>query len=162
MWMKNCAIPAAPKKQTYKKILAKKRKELMKKIKNARAEFDRLQTVSTRLAYLYLKSEDGEMKFSNSYGNLRTAWVPTVVGLCDVCNEEKAYCKHHIIPLCKGGNNSDDNLINICLTCHKAVHPFMEGSSKFDCPDIDRAVIEDKRMQEIYIVTKLVRRKDNI
>lgn len=30
--------------------------------------------------------------------------------------------KHHIIPKSKGGKNNKENLINICVKCHRKLH----------------------------------------
>ena len=32
---------------------------------------------------------------------------------------------HHIVPLSKGGTNSDGNLATLCNECHKKIHPRM-------------------------------------
>lgn len=43
---------------------------------------------------------------------------------CFVCGKP-AYCMHHIVPLCRGGNNLYSNLIPVCKDCHKKIHPFI-------------------------------------
>lgn len=44
---------------------------------------------------------------------------------CFICGQP-AYCMHHIIPISRGGDNSENNLKPICRNCHKKVHPFMK------------------------------------
>lgn len=42
---------------------------------------------------------------------------------CSICGWNKAACDiHHIIPKKFGGDNSDDNLINLCPNCHREAH----------------------------------------
>lgn len=44
---------------------------------------------------------------------------------CYICGE-KAYCMHHVVPLISGGTNKKNNLIPICIDCHKKIHDFMK------------------------------------
>ena len=46
--------------------------------------------------------------------------------ICDVCGKNKAYFKHHVIPLANGGANSEYNLIPICPDCHAKIHPWLK------------------------------------
>lgn len=124
MRIKNIAIRATKKRESFFKKIWKETKALNKKIKKIRVEFDSLETELSRLDFLYRISEEGERKFYY-YKTLRNAWVPKAKGLCVVCGKNKAYCQHHIVPLIKGGNNSDNNLIAICRSCHTKIHPFM-------------------------------------
>lgn len=46
------------------------------------------------------------------------------------CQEKNTYCNgplqiHHKIPLLKGGTNSTDNLLTLCLYHHCSMHPHM-------------------------------------
>jgi hypothetical protein len=41
---------------------------------------------------------------------------------CNICWKSKEVQIHHITPIESGGNNSEDNLIVLCLNCHSAVH----------------------------------------
>jgi len=41
---------------------------------------------------------------------------------CNRCWESKEVQIHHIIPISQGGDNSEDNLILLCLRCHSQVH----------------------------------------
>jgi predicted HNH restriction endonuclease len=44
---------------------------------------------------------------------------------CAACDAQ-ATCVHHILSLSAGGTNRADNLIPLCDTCHRYVHPFMQ------------------------------------
>jgi hypothetical protein len=41
---------------------------------------------------------------------------------CNICWKSKEVQIHHIIPVEFGGDNSEDNLIVVCLNCHSDVH----------------------------------------
>lgn len=43
-------------------------------------------------------------------------------GWCWVCQHETPDHRHHVIPLKAGGRNRKDNIVNLCVGCHKAVH----------------------------------------
>lgn len=134
---RNCYINALPKrkKRTKADKICKRSKykrypysEKVKKkwIQRCRIEFDEAIGVDAKLNALYRNAKFGKFNTGENYKILRTAWIPAVSGNCEVCKKNIAYCKHHIVPLSRGGNNSDTNLINICLDCHKKIHPFME------------------------------------
>lgn len=42
--------------------------------------------------------------------------------ICNICWKSKEVQIHHIIPIKLGGNNSEDNLIVVCLNCHSEAH----------------------------------------
>ena len=42
-------------------------------------------------------------------------------GLCFACDERPAEHRHHIIPLCRGGWNSEENLVALCRMCHGVI-----------------------------------------
>jgi hypothetical protein len=42
--------------------------------------------------------------------------------MCNYCWTRKAVHIHHIVPVSKGGDNSEDNLILLCHECHSEVH----------------------------------------
>lgn len=50
------------------------------------------------------------------------------------CQEADGFCKsplqiHHKIPLSRGGNNIEDNLITLCIFHHNMKHPHLQGRS---------------------------------
>lgn len=45
---------------------------------------------------------------------------------CFVCLKA-ADCRHHIIQLQNGGQNSKKNLVSLCNSCHSEIHPWMKG-----------------------------------
>jgi hypothetical protein len=45
------------------------------------------------------------------------------LGQCQTCLQENVVLyRHHIIPRSRGGTDSDNNLINLCETCHGKIH----------------------------------------
>lgn len=42
--------------------------------------------------------------------------------ICSACGSKKNLELHHIIPIAKGGNNENYNLIFLCQNCHKEIH----------------------------------------
>lgn len=79
-----------------------------------------------RIGRLKRWANSGEYKIDYDYYSLRSKKHKVGVVLCEVCGKEKAYCMHHILPLCKGGRNKSNNLIAVCEKCHKKIHPFMK------------------------------------
>lgn len=68
-------------------------------------------------------------------------WSPALVRAEHVAGERKmadrCFCCrtgdrrlywHHVIAIQHGGSNVRDNLVPICLRCHAAVHPWMDGA----------------------------------
>lgn len=50
---------------------------------------------------------------------------------CKLCNNETDYLEiHHIIPKSRGGLDTENNLINICVDCHGLVHDVSFKRSK--------------------------------
>jgi len=45
-----------------------------------------------------------------------------VGNVCQRCESSDRLDVHHILPLSRGGNNSDFNLIVLCHKCHKKRH----------------------------------------
>ena len=43
-------------------------------------------------------------------------------GICEICNKYTQTEKHHIKSKGSGGNDTEDNLIELCRTCHRLVH----------------------------------------
>lgn len=42
---------------------------------------------------------------------------------CELCGSRRGLEAHHIIPLCVGGNDSDENLLCVCQRCHAILTP---------------------------------------
>ena len=57
--------------------------------------------------------------------NKRTKKWILVEGKCKVCGE-KAECRHHIIPLSRGGHNHKKNVMLLCNQCHSEIHPWLK------------------------------------
>lgn len=43
---------------------------------------------------------------------------------CAFCGKENELEEHHMIPLCLGGDNQDENLVYLCRNCHMAVSKY--------------------------------------
>lgn len=43
---------------------------------------------------------------------------------CYVCDGSPTI-RHHVVPLSQGGRNKDNNIVPLCNSCHKQVHPWM-------------------------------------
>ena len=48
---------------------------------------------------------------------------------CWVCNKRHANHRHHIIPLIRGGTNTQRNIVYLCRLCHEIIHPWMRGKT---------------------------------
>lgn len=43
-------------------------------------------------------------------------------GICDICYKKTQTEKHHIKTKGSGGNDTKDNLIEVCRVCHRLIH----------------------------------------
>ena len=41
---------------------------------------------------------------------------------CQMCGATGTLHAHHILPVSKGGSDDDDNLLLVCVACHKKIH----------------------------------------
>ena len=44
-------------------------------------------------------------------------------GMCELCGSKRGLEAHHIIPVVCGGDDSDENLICVCQSCHARLTP---------------------------------------
>ena len=44
-------------------------------------------------------------------------------GKCELCGSKRGLEAHHIIPVCVGGDNTEENLICLCQNCHARLTP---------------------------------------
>ena len=44
-------------------------------------------------------------------------------GICELCGNKGQTEKHHIKSKGSGGNDTTENLIEVCRKCHKKIHP---------------------------------------
>lgn len=49
---------------------------------------------------------------------------------CAFCGTEKNLEEHHMIPLCLGGTNDDENLVWLCKGCHRDVSDYQMRLTK--------------------------------
>jgi hypothetical protein len=52
---------------------------------------------------------------------------------CFFCGSNENLEHHHIIPVSEGGDNSHQNLISLCFSCHKKVHRMRSMERKMIC-----------------------------
>jgi hypothetical protein len=45
------------------------------------------------------------------------------IKVCERCGESRATETHHIVPVCKGGADVEENYMAVCLSCHRSLHP---------------------------------------
>ncbi|MDQ5883067.1 MAG: 5-methylcytosine-specific restriction enzyme [Patescibacteria group bacterium] len=45
---------------------------------------------------------------------------------CLFCGTTQNLTIHHVIPLSQGGDNSDDNLVVLCDSCHQKLHILLD------------------------------------
>lgn len=45
---------------------------------------------------------------------------------CFLCGTKQNLTLHHVIPLSQGGDNSEDNLVVLCGSCHQKLHELLE------------------------------------
>ncbi len=43
-------------------------------------------------------------------------------GICEICGKKGQTEKHHIKTKGSGGNDTEENLIEVCRTCHTKIH----------------------------------------
>ncbi len=117
-----------------KRKIQKRKKQLRKISKKNSFTFEMLNSykldIDEKINNLKQLANKGFGKINTKeYKKLRAKKNYLTGEVCYICGE-KAYCMHHIVPLCHGGNNDDRNLIPICLDCHNKIHPFMYRSKK--------------------------------
>lgn len=90
------------------------------------ARLDRTR-VSERFALLQEMTEHG-LPFRQPYAKTRleSRFLPAVTGVCWLCRISPAVHWRHVIMICRGGHNGNDNRVPICLDCHAAIHPWMK------------------------------------
>lgn len=67
-------------------------------------------------------NKDKEIK-REEFEHLKRIGTYEVTGRCKICGKEGQTCLHHIIPLSMSrGNNSVNNVIELCYDCHKEAH----------------------------------------
>ena len=42
---------------------------------------------------------------------------------CELCGSTKGLEVHHILPICAGGSDTEDNYIALCFSCHAKLTP---------------------------------------
>lgn len=125
-----CTLPdsaAIEKQMLYKPKNKKPRKPIMPFVyKPNTPKGMEGKTKEEKLAFLIRMSS---YKTTNSIPyKTRRAKKVGATGPCIVCNG-KARCRHHIISLKNGGSNKAKNLVNICDSCHKIIHPWLQRST---------------------------------
>lgn len=74
---------------------------------------------------------------------IRRVLLARAKGRCELCDMEAPFQEmdgapflevHHLVPVCKGGSNTPDNLVALCPNCHKKVDysPTLEEKNKLE------------------------------
>lgn len=91
-------------------------------------------------------------KTRNSAKSVRKRFVARTGGCCEGCGDKptgyRALHMHHVVPVCRGGGNGDDNLALLCLGCHKAAHR------------VDRLAHPDQRPTDRSALLSVLARRD--
>jgi 5-methylcytosine-specific restriction endonuclease McrA len=45
-----------------------------------------------------------------------------VKGICEKCGHHKKLTRHHIIPKSENGQDNPDNIMMLCIECHRREH----------------------------------------
>lgn len=70
---------------------------------------------------MFTKAEIEEYKRHDASTLLKKKVLLKSKGICAVCGIFRASEVHHIVPLCDGGENKEENLVALCDFCHDCV-----------------------------------------
>lgn len=79
-------------------------------------KYERAELVGDPFANVDPNNTRGHFQKQKAKGRFR------LQGWCWVCRNETSDHRHHVIPLKAGGRNRRDNLVNLCVRCHRDVH----------------------------------------
>jgi len=86
-----------------------------------------IQNRGDRLQWLR-KAADWKVESTSRYIDVRrgSSRLPKADGVCFCCQRRPATSRHHIIQIQNGGRNITKNIVSLCASCHRAVHPWMK------------------------------------
>ena len=85
-----------------------------KHLKQQREQYDR-----------YERAPDVNKKYGRAWKRIRDRYA-AAHPLCEMCLKEGRLTPveevHHILPISKGGDHRDSNLMSLCQSCHTKIH----------------------------------------
>lgn len=73
----------------------------------------------------FCRSKDINKKYGRSWKKVRERYIATHP-LCEECLKQGRMVPvqevHHIVPVSRGGTNSENNLMSLCRSCHNRKH----------------------------------------
>jgi 5-methylcytosine-specific restriction protein A len=73
----------------------------------------------------FKRSPDHDKRYGRAWKKIRARYVLRHP-LCEMCLKEGRLTPveevHHILPVSRGGDNSESNLMSLCQSCHTKIH----------------------------------------
>ena len=73
----------------------------------------------------YERAPDINKKYGQAWRRIRKRYV-AAHPLCELCLKEGRHVPvdevHHILPVSRGGQHADSNLMSLCRSCHNKIH----------------------------------------
>ena len=86
---------------------------------------ERHNTIQRKNYDRYNRFPDMNRKYGRAWKQIRERYAARNP-LCERCLSEGRMTPvdevHHIVPIKKGGTNSEDNLMSLCRSCHNKIH----------------------------------------
>lgn len=86
---------------------------------------DRHRTQARQLYDRYERSPEHNKKYGRAWHRIRARYA-AAHPLCEMCLKEGRLTLveevHHILPISKGGDHRDSNLMSLCQSCHTKIH----------------------------------------
>jgi 5-methylcytosine-specific restriction protein A len=81
----------------------------------------------------YRRDPNTNKRYGNEWRKIRMRYIKSHP-LCELCLEEKRYTPaalvHHKRPLGDGGDNREENLMSVCVSCHAKLHAELEKNMR--------------------------------
>ena len=86
---------------------------------------ERHRTQARQLYDRYERSPEHNKKYGRAWHRIRARYA-AAHPLCEMCLKEGRLTLveevHHILPISKGGDHRDSNLMSLCQSCHTKIH----------------------------------------